>query len=338
MKTFLPATLLFLLFAFPDNPIFAYRKLPCKKGTNPGAKMRGMISQGRLQSTLKKNKYAVISNLKEGIMIYNFYSIIPAILLCLVLSVLGSAQSIWLNGNDANSINLEVVKPSIERENDITFSSSVWFVSGKFAVSSGVNILAEIPLVYFNESSEEGSQFVFGNPYLGIALFSGSSPFSTQFGVRLPFAPDSDAENGEALFYGLFTEFIDRPEAFLSNAVPVSARFQYSQVRLTGLAFHLRVEPAWWIATGERDDSELVSHYSAQIGYQSARTAIMGGISGLWWISGDENAEKNWHQLGVSASLTTGRVRPGISLRIPLDESINNIVDLTVGLNTSIQL
>lgn len=58
------------------------------------------------------------------------------------------------------------------------------------------------------------------------------------------------------------------------------------------------------------------------------------GVAGRWAASVDEGSfsENSLHQLGLSADVLLKGVRPGISVRIPLDEEYRDLVKSSVGL------
>jgi hypothetical protein len=121
--------------------------------------------------------------------------------------------------------------------------------------------------------------------------------------------------------------------------VPIST---YANVILespSGFALRLRGGPCFWIKSGEREDSETFLLYSAQAFYKFSKVRIGGGLSGRYWVSseGGDFAENSFHQLGFSLDFVLGKLRPGVYLRIPLDENLSDIVDAVVGLSLGIQ-
>lgn len=268
---------------------------------------------------------------------------IRIILLILCFSGVVISQSIWLNGGNTNTIGLEIIKPNFAEEENITFASSVWFVSGKFALAKNVNVLTEIPFAYFDptyDSMVDESEFTFGNPYLGVEYRSENSPVSAEFGFRIPNSPGYDEKNADAASLGMISEFIDRPEAFVPDIIPLSLFVNYHEKTPQGVVGKLRGGLVMMNYTSDQieENTDALGHYSAQVGYETSTIAVMGGISGLWWIDSEDNAEKNWHQLGFTASLNTGKVSPGVSFRMPLDESLRDAIDMVFSLNVSVNV
>ena len=58
------------------------------------------------------------------------------------------------------------------------------------------------------------------------------------------------------------------------------------------------------------------------------------GLTGRWHATADGGSfvDNSMHRAGVSADVRVGGVRPGVSLRVPLDEDMRAVVNSTVGL------
>jgi hypothetical protein len=181
-----------------------------------------------------------------------------------------SAQPLWLERSHDKTIDLEILKPDFEGENNTTFATTSWFLTGRIPVSAHISIIGEIPFSYYKTDSEHGEnqgENAFGNPYLGIEFSGDNSPVFGEIGLRLPLAPEEDASS--ALISGMITEFVDRAEAFATDILPIYAVFNYMKVEQNGFMFRFRGGPVAWIATGDRNDTEWFLLYSAQGGYQS---------------------------------------------------------------------
>ena len=188
-----------------------------------------------------------------------------------------------------------------------------------------------------SDFGRDDSENTLGNPYFGIELHGNNSPLYGEIGVRLPLAPDTD-EN-EAAIVGLFTELVDRAEAFISDAIPISGAINYRHKNPTGFVLRLRGGSALWIETGEGDETELFLLYSVQAGYESSKFNFIGGFTGRWWLNEDGDfGERTFHQLGLAANVAFGVARPGISFRVPLDEDMTDILDIVYGLTLSLNL
>lgn len=182
------------------------------------------------------------------------------------------AQSIWLDKGHDKTISLEILKPDFDGDDNTTFATSASFLSGRFRATNNIFLVGEIPFAHLGVDSDFGrddSENTLGNPYFGIELHGNNSPLYGEIGVRLPLAPDTD-EN-EAAIVGLFTELVDRAEAFISDAIPISGAINYRHKNPTGFVLRLRGGSALWIETGEGDETELFLLYSVQAGYESSK-------------------------------------------------------------------
>jgi hypothetical protein len=113
--------------------------------------------------------------------------------------------------------------------------------------------------------------------------------------------------------------------------------------RASGAVVRLRGGPSLLINTDKdrfEDATELFIGYSAQLGYESEMVSIMGGFTGRANLT-EEDAdygERSVHQLGFMASVGLGNVRPGIHLRLPLDEDLKDTFDFVLGFHLGVQL
>jgi len=58
------------------------------------------------------------------------------------------AQSLWLPPTDESSVTIEALKPDMYSDH-IKLTSSVWFLSGQYRVSSRFTAVVELPAVYY---------------------------------------------------------------------------------------------------------------------------------------------------------------------------------------------
>jgi hypothetical protein len=264
------------------------------------------------------------------------------LIICTVLVAFSllSAQPLWLERSHKKTIDLEILKPDFEGEDNTTFATTCWFLTGQFPVSDKVRIIGEIPFSYYKSESEyferEGEN-AFGNPYLGIELSGEDSPIFGEIGLRLPLTPD---EGSSALYSGAIAEFVDRSEAFARDILPIYAIFNYIKVEPKGFMFRFRGGPVAWFATGDRNDTEWFLLYSAQGGYQSQKYNFFAGLSGRWFLSLEdaEFSERTFHQFGISANVILGTFKPGILLKLPLDDDMRQILDLVFGITLGLNL
>lgn len=262
-------------------------------------------------------------------------------ILCVVC--LGSSlngQSIWMDNLPDKAVSIEFEKPFFKDSDYVGAASSAWFLSGKFAINKNIALVAELPFAYLNYTNEYplDDQSALGNPYLGVKFLNSDKNFEADIGIRLPLSPDIEDESSAALELGLLTEFVERPEAFLADVLPINLRVSYVDWVEEKAYFRVRGGPSLWLGQDGRN-TELLMHYSAQIGYQWEKTGLVFGLSGIWWMDKESGAtESNWHQLGIATNLQFASVQPVISLKMPLDESLNEVFDIIASVGMNIQL
>ncbi|MFQ5772250.1 MAG: hypothetical protein ACE5HX_17070 [bacterium] len=247
-----------------------------------------------------------------------------------------SAQSIWLDQSQENSIALEILKPNFDRDDYFTFISSALFLTGRFSLGENVIFVGELPFVHGGFDSDFGSESetIIGNPYVGFELHKQGSPGFAEIGVRIPLTPDENWASD----VGIFSDF-DRFEAFRTNILALTSMANYRNKSASNVVLRLRGGPSLLIYTGEGGDTDFWLAYSGQVGYEGEQVSVIGGLTGRFYISegGGDLGNRTFHQLGVAASLGLGTVRPGIHFRIPIDDYLNNFIDFVFGFNLGIQ-
>ena len=180
-----------------------------------------------------------------------------------------TAQSIWLPPGSGNQIALEIFKPSFaDNVSDVTFTSTVWFLSGQIQATPTLALVGEIPLsridvkqAWFGDPDAEST---IGNPYLGMVYRSARSTFITELGARLPFVPD---DKWDAQLQGLWSD-ADRWEAFYPNMIALRIRAGSDVTSPSGtanLVTRFRIGPTFWIPTESDIDGEVFADATAGI-------------------------------------------------------------------------
>ena len=264
-----------------------------------------------------------------------------AIMVLFIFSSLG-AQSIWQDHTSWEGIKIEFLKPNYVDEEDLSFFTSVTFLSARFPVTRNIVFSGELPFSYVNwdipQGPDLGAKQTFGNPYLGLEFHLRQTPLFFELGARVPLTADIDDENGEATLNGGLTDFVDRAEAFATDAVPVSGFVNYILSSRTGFSLRLRGGPSFWIASGDREESETFILYSAQAFYETGILRFGGGFSGRYLVSVEDLdfGERSFHQLTFGLDIILGMFRPGAYIRIPLDEEYKDMINTVFGISLGI--
>jgi len=262
-------------------------------------------------------------------------SIVGALLVFFLPPPNASAQAVWMGGDQRPSLRLELAKPSVEDE--LTFASFVGFLGGRVPVSKGVVLVAELPFANAKYDVEGADgQFAFGNVLLASEFTFGSSGYA-ELGVRLPTAPES-SDKGLARELGLLAD-VERWEAFLRETVPIHLLLGYRNHAATGLLVRVRGGPIVWFPTGEAD-TELFGVLDADVGYANQRFGVVGGLSSriLTTESDLDFGERTVFEFGVESWVAFGRLRPGLQLRLPIDEDLSDMVNSVIGVSVEVEL
>jgi hypothetical protein len=148
-----------------------------------------------------------------------------------------------------------------------------------------------------------------------------------------------DDEDFSGFVNGVFTEPVERIDAFAPDTLPLTAALNYRPRLSENFSLRLRGGPAVWIPVGDEQegrDADAFLVYSAQSWFDAGQLRLGGGLSGRWLVTEDGDGDATTHQLGLSASHGLGRVRPGIEFRLPLDKDLTDVVNSVIGLNLQI--
>lgn len=242
-------------------------------------------------------------------------------------------QSLWLTRSQRSTVALEILKPSYASNVETTFFTATWFISGRVFVSETIALTGELPINHIGISEIDESETDLGNVYLGVEIHNQSATVVTEIGMRLPSADDT-------AFLGAFTDFVDRADAFATDVFPFIWAVTVQKKGNTGALVRFRPGLTTWIAKGDREDAEIFVTYSLQGGYEAEEFGILAGIGGRWLTTSDNATfgESSYHQLGVAIDFGAGRARPGLTVRVPLDEDLRDVLDIAYGLTVSIDV
>jgi hypothetical protein len=273
------------------------------------------------------------------------WMIVVAALVAVSLGNSLQAQSIWIDRSARTSFAIEYLKPSFHE--GYLAGSMAAFMSAHTRVSPNAAFIVELPYAHSNEGGgyyygygDGDQEDAVGNLYIGAEILSNDGRFSSEFGIRLPTAPE---ESWEAKQVGYLTDF-DHLEAFLHDWITISMVGNLHYNYNNGYVGRLRLGPSIVLPTGDLsgEDTEVMLHYSYQIWHESDRARIGAGITGVWSLTNEDedlfSGENIEHQFTVAANLKCGTVCPGLLLRMPLSKDLSTIYDYVLGLNVQVNL
>lgn len=231
-------------------------------------------------------------------------------------------KGVWM---EASYADLEIMETS--------FPSSTWFLSGRMPITDRVRAMVDVPFAHAKVDLGLGkeSNTVLGNPYLGLEFLTRSLVLET--GVRLPLTT-ADGESF-ADVVALLGD-IQRSEAFMEDIVPVTAAATYTHGLDRGLSLQARTGVVGVFYTGDNEelDSDALIDYGLLATYPTGAARFGLGFYGRWAATADEGSFGNnsIHHAALSADYKVRGVRPGISIRVPVDSQYEEIVNSTIGL------
>ena len=270
-------------------------------------------------------------------------SVVSALILVVAAVVLSSApalappalaQSLWMPRDHGSAGMLEVLKPVYDDidEEFPTFSS---FIGLRSKPKDKVSIVAEASLARFG--FEDISSFSLGNVYLGVEYGKSAGPWFGEFGVRVPTSSEGEIE--ARILTGYLSDLV-RQEAWLSKTVTFQGAVNLRRAMPNGLYYRLRLSPSVVASTQDTggDDVELFAIYSGQLGMEAPSVRAGVGLIARTWITESDLegfSGRTQTQLDAHLDFCSGALRPGIEVKTLLDDELNDIVPVTVGVSLS---
>lgn len=274
---------------------------------------------------------------------------VPALLVLVLGAGRLPAQEMWLGPKGGATAAVEVLQVNFTQQGmqelasigvKQSFGSAALFFTGRLPVWSGTALVLELPAANGSFTADDGagfhqsvSDFAIGNLYVGIEGGRRGGHVFGEFGVRVPLMSESKPA---AMLVGL-TGDLDRIDAFLPDIAAVSAFLNFRAGEGEGLQFRVRAGPTMWIGTrsGVLEHPEAYGLYALQAGWVSRLVEVFGGLTGRAILT--ESVDNRFtDQVVLAAHLNLGRVEPGISLRLPLDNGRDQLIGSTIGLSVRV--
>jgi hypothetical protein len=244
-----------------------------------------------------------------------------------------AAQDFTLPPAAAKSISLEGVYTDFEGL-DASFPSTVWFLTGRAPLTQTLGAVVDLPFSYAKVDTglDEESNSVIGNPYVGIE-YAAMPMLKLELGGRLPLT--SSDEDSFADLLAVASNPM-RAEAFISDVVPVTAAATLTRDLTPTFSLRARAGATEFFYTGDEDDaeSETSVDYGVAGTYTNGNARLGLGVSGRWLASAEEGdfGENSFHFIGGSVDVLVRGVRPGLTVRLPLDGDYSDAVKSSIGL------
>jgi hypothetical protein len=246
-----------------------------------------------------------------------------------------SAQSIWLDREHRPSVLVEIEFPSFD-DADSQFPTWVWYAGTRLPTGRAMSFVAELPYARGEFENTPGQSSI-GNPYIGMEYAPRPTGPRVELGVRAPLTSDDKLL---PFLMGYYTD-IERQEAFVPDQVTVRLGLHYRHAATpdSRIAWDLRLVPSVWIPTEDTflEESEGFLGYGGLVRYEGDDVRIGGGLTGRWLMTSDgaDFSEASLHQLELAADFLHGPVRPGVQVKLPLDEGLTNTLDSVFGLSVT---
>jgi hypothetical protein len=266
-----------------------------------------------------------------------------------VVSGEGYAQSLDLPPVENSRISVEVMRPNLEGNNDITALSSVWhlgfqttFGSGRFAFISEASLVIldfEDYQTFFGPVEYDG-QLMIGNPLVAIEFRPSGNVLGgfAWIGIRPPLVEIEDFGDFDAASFGIFTDF-DQFETFTPERLMILGgggwRSELAQSGSGSFQIDVGISGSGLIATDNSYSSELFAKGHLQFRYLATKFSMYGGYSAVAWVSSDNLSFSELMESQVSFGIrgNFGNASPGMYIRFPVEEEQSDLISYVIGLN-----
>ncbi len=271
------------------------------------------------------------------------------IIIGIFLSLVGPvrAQSNWMLDRNKKIVSIEWLKPSFSEDRNLTFFTSVFNVSARLPMNDRNTMVVEIPYgKYGYEYKDEyygidysRKESTIGNVYLGAEFGQPNDPVFTEVGVRLPTVSD-DKYGAQSV--GMLADW-DRLDAFVDDIVPFTVKVNSLVRRESGFVTRVRIGPEIWYITNKdsEDRFEMFLLYSFHGGLETETFGMGLGLNGRMWVTmgeGSDLAEKTIHQLDFNFFGKIKNIRPGVYMRVPVDDDLEEVLDSVLGIRLDFDL
>lgn len=267
------------------------------------------------------------------------FSLLGATLATILAAAPAPAQTFLMNPTPEKGLWLEVLHPRFDRA-DVSTLSSAWYLSGRLPITEHAKLLFELPFAYVDADrgpfrDESGSAL--GNPLLVLELLA-SDAVRVELGARLPLTPDDGDDAAQVL--GAFADY-NRSDAFIPRIVPLSGALVLERPLAPAFTLHARGGLTLVLPTESDEDNATLLDYGLFGSYDAGGGRIGLGLMGRWLVSNEDLrrfSEASAHQLGLNVDVGTGRVRPGIMIRVPLDDDFSDALESVIGITLQVEL
>ncbi len=262
-------------------------------------------------------------------------SLTLALGLLLAASAAAPAQSPWLGADRTSRLALELYKPGFDAQDEFKAASSVLFLSGRLRASENVALVGELPVAFGGLRFDSDASAQVGNAYVGFELGRPDQRAWVELGGRVPLV---GSDPNSAVAVGMLAD-IDRFSSFLTEAAAISGALNVGSRAASGLGFRVRAGPELVIPTRSGPETETLVYYGAEVSHVRGPLALSFHAGGLWMATESGSfGERSLHQAGAGASYALGGVRPGITVRLPLDKDLTEMLDYVVGITLQVPL
>ncbi|MGH1362729.1 MAG: hypothetical protein ACRBF0_04175 [Calditrichia bacterium] len=262
------------------------------------------------------------------------------------------------------AIGIEWVKPGLRGNSNAGTLASSLFLSISQPLQA-FNIVAEIPFAYvsnapnlnpnnimennegtpyvgrdFGYSDSSGGATTIGNIFLGINTRKQQNATYVETGLRIPFATLFEDGKGQATALGIFSDFVERVEAFAPEYLSAIVMVHKHKSQEGKFSYH--GEGGLSILLPIRDveiNPELYLRYGFQVVQDKKDFSVEAGLKGRILMSRNPDffQDQTVHQFSARANFKRGKFIPGLYFSRPFDNNLKNVINWTFGASLTVK-
>lgn len=293
---------------------------------------------------------------------------LQTVVFLLIIVITGTdllAQSLPAMQSRERSFGVEWIKPGLRGKSNAGALASSIYLSYSHPLPA-FNIVAEVPLAFVGDTPnlnrnniEEnpegifyigrdfafedsvGSSATLGNLYLGVNTRKEKNDTYVETGLRIPFATKFEDGNGQATAIGIYSDFVERLEAFSPEYLTAVVMVHKHKSEENKFSFH--VEGGLNILLPIRNveiNPEVFFRYGFLIVRETSDLGVEAGLKGRIMMSRNPDffQDQTVHQFSGRAYFRRGALSPGIYFSRPFDNNLKNVLNWMLGLSLAVHV
>jgi len=233
---------------------------------------------------------------------------------------------------------IRFMHPHLSDDFDLKALTGTYDFSFAFPLGTAGNLVGTVPFVKVAIENQDSSNF--GNIYVGLQTRQPEEGARTTWFGFGAFLPTAARDDESTLLFGALTNYHDVAKYIPEYLTLVMTPNYRQRVGSSGV-LGLEVGPQVLIPTGgEGDELEIFLQYGVVAGFQSPSLSLLAEFLGIFMMTIDDidMGERFVNSVQARAATRIGLFRPSLFYRLPLDDSQQEFLDSSLGVQLEVTL